>query len=119
MSHCHRCKRKVGRCLCGVVLFLSAEGFNSETPNEIIGERAVIRGLETQPPENYHQHTDSGGSWVVQQAPVVRQATSSGGFGPAPRPPLQPEVYASIVQQWHDAALEANWGTQRTLRGRR
>jgi hypothetical protein len=131
MSHCYQCQREVqkpanligsavSRCICGaLVLFLSAEGFKAEALNEIVGERAVIRGPEARLPENHHLHSDSGGSWVVQQAPVVPQAPTSGGSAPTPRPPLRPEVYASIVQQWYDAALEANWAAQRTLLNRR
>jgi hypothetical protein len=79
----------------------------------------VIRRLEARPTENEHLHTDSGGSWVVQKPPFVREATTSSGFEPTPQPPLRREVYASIVQQWHDSTREANWAAHRTLFGRR
>jgi hypothetical protein len=137
VSHCSQCQREVprparligsstvGQCICGtLVLFLAAEApvFNSEALNEIqraIGERAMIRRLEARPPENDHLHTDSGGSWVVQQEPFAREATTSSDFGTTPQPPLRPTVYASIIQQWHDTAHEANWAAQRVLLGRR
>jgi len=41
---------------------------------------------------------------------------------PPPRPlrsAMQPAVYASIVQQWHDTAHEANWAAQRAMLSRR